>query len=380
MPNTFLTPDLIAMEALTQTEDQIVFGNSIYRGYAAEWAGKKVGDTITIRDYAELEATEYTGTINYQDVSEDGVSLKIEKHFHVPVKISSQQLTLELSDFGKQVVAPAIKGMNKSMEKYSLEQIKKVSRFAENVSGVPASGKDLAELEAQTVDMGFPSTDPKFYLMNARTKASLITADNGKYFDASVRADGGLAFRTANFGQILGINGIVSNLMPVKTVSTADAETGTSAAAVVKSKTDVAISLNGLTAGVNVEEGDIIVFTNSDDSVVYTSVKTGVTNATGTGDSVVVFYTDGAIESGATFEVKSIGYGCVYNSGAFALATIPLDQPMGGAEGAMINDPELGLGIRVVMNFVGLDNTIIFDTLAGADHIQHELAFRTDLV
>lgn len=378
--NEFLTPDIIAREALLDTEDRIVFANSIVRGYADEWAGSAVGDTIRIRAVTELEATSYVedSPVVFGDIKEGSVQLTIEEHLHVPVKVTSKQWKLELEDFTSQVVAPAMKGMVKGMEKYALEQVKKVANYAENVTGVPSDDVDLGEIEAQAVDAGFPATDPIFYLMNARTKSSLITGDNKQMYDASVRADGGQAFRNAQFGTILGLSGLVSNLLPAKVASTADGETGTTTGAAGVSKTPVVITVDGLTAGVVVEEADILEFTNLDSTVTRCSVKTGVT-ATGTSDSIEVFFVDEAIDSGAAVEVKSIGLGCVYNSGAFALATVPLDD-MRSAETSYVYDNQVGFGIRVVFMQTGaLTDGIVFDALAGADHINHKLAFRTDL-
>lgn len=381
MANVFITPDIIARESLISTEDRIVFGNTVYRGYAQEWAGAAVGETIRIKKVAEMEAKEYDGTsdIVFDDVVQSSVPLTIEKWFHVPVKVSSKQMTLEVDDFKTDVVDPAMKGITKSIEKYSLEQIKKVTNFAEYVSGVPASGKDMAEIEAQATDQGFPNGEPVWYIMNSRTKAGLITADNGKMYDASVRADGGEAFKTANFGQILGLNGLVSTLLPTKEASTATIGAVT-AAPVAVSKVPVAIVLDGLGAGESITQGDIITFTNGGGDTVKVSIQTGIASATGIGDVVTAYAVSSAIEIAASASVTNIGYGCVYNSNAFALATIPLDEAMGGAESAYAYDSELGLGIRVTTNFVGLQNTVIFDILAGSDLIAGDLAFRTDLV
>ena len=382
MANNFITKDIIAKEALVVAEENIVFGKSINRGYTEEFMGVNVGDSIRIKKAAELTALEYDGVsdiTNYQDITESSVTLKMEKHFYIPVKISSKELNLSVDDFTRDVVKGAIKGIAKSVEQYSLSQIKKVPYFAENISGVPASGKDLAELEAQTIDQKFPMNDPKWYIMNSRTKAALITADSGKMYDASVRSDDGTAFSSANFGTILGLSGIVSTQLPTKLASTATTGS-TIVSPVLSSKNETVIFLDDLGVGETITEGDILVITNSDGSKVQASVKTGVSSATGTNDSLTVFALEGNIEAGADVVVKNVGYGCVYHSKAFVLSTVPLDAAMGGANSAYAYDQDLAMGIRVTTNFVGLNNVIIFDVLAGSDLVNPHLAFRTDLV
>ena len=53
MPNTTLTADIIAREALMILENNCVMGGLVYRGYEEEFAkninGYEVGDTISVR-------------------------------------------------------------------------------------------------------------------------------------------------------------------------------------------------------------------------------------------------------------------------------------------------------------------------------------------
>lgn len=54
MPNTFLTPDIIANEALMVLENSMVMSGLVHRDYSKEFV--KVGDTITIRKPAKFIA------------------------------------------------------------------------------------------------------------------------------------------------------------------------------------------------------------------------------------------------------------------------------------------------------------------------------------
>lgn len=59
MANTFLTPDIIAKEALMVLENNLVMAGLVHRDYSPEFA--KVGDTITIRKPAKFIAKNFTG-------------------------------------------------------------------------------------------------------------------------------------------------------------------------------------------------------------------------------------------------------------------------------------------------------------------------------
>ena len=75
MANTFLTPDIIAREALMILRNNAVMANLVHRDYSSEFVGG-VGDTITIRKPASFEAKEFNNAITVQDVTETGVPVK----------------------------------------------------------------------------------------------------------------------------------------------------------------------------------------------------------------------------------------------------------------------------------------------------------------
>lgn len=60
MPNTFLTPKIIAQEALMVLENQLTMANLVHRDYSKEFV--KVGDSITIRKPARFSAKNFTRT------------------------------------------------------------------------------------------------------------------------------------------------------------------------------------------------------------------------------------------------------------------------------------------------------------------------------
>lgn len=106
MANTFLTPQVIAMEALAILRNQLVMADLVHTDYANEFV--KVGDTITVRKPATLVANDFAGNITSQDLTESGVTVTLDKFKDVSVALTSKQETLELKDFSKQVIEPAM--------------------------------------------------------------------------------------------------------------------------------------------------------------------------------------------------------------------------------------------------------------------------------
>lgn len=65
MANSFLTPDVIAREALIVLENNLIMANLVHRDYSNEFVN--VGDTITVRKPASFVANNFTGSIIRQD-------------------------------------------------------------------------------------------------------------------------------------------------------------------------------------------------------------------------------------------------------------------------------------------------------------------------
>ena len=107
MPNTILTPDIIAREALMVLRNNAVMPKLVHRDYSSEFVAG-VGDTITIRKPATFEAKEFTEEIEVQDATESGVSVKMDKHLDVSFSVTAKELSLEIEEFSKQFVVPAM--------------------------------------------------------------------------------------------------------------------------------------------------------------------------------------------------------------------------------------------------------------------------------
>lgn len=109
MPNTFLTPDMIAREALATLYGNTVMAQLVHRDYSSEFVGA-VGDTVTIRKPAvfEAEAFNRANGINIQDASEGSVAVVLDTLLDVSFAVTAEDLTLEIRDFATQLLDPAM--------------------------------------------------------------------------------------------------------------------------------------------------------------------------------------------------------------------------------------------------------------------------------
>ena len=90
MANTFLTPSIIAKEALLSLENAMGMAETVYQDYKAEF--KNIGDTITIRKPASFTAIEFDGDLTgeYQDITESSTTLVLDKILDVSFLVGSK--------------------------------------------------------------------------------------------------------------------------------------------------------------------------------------------------------------------------------------------------------------------------------------------------
>lgn len=107
MPNTLITPSIIAKEALMQLENNLVMANLVHREYAKEYenAPVKVGSTIGIRRPVKF-VTSNGATRVGQDVEEKTTPLVVDQRKHVSWSFSTQDLTLTIEEYSEPPAAP----------------------------------------------------------------------------------------------------------------------------------------------------------------------------------------------------------------------------------------------------------------------------------
>ena len=118
MANTFLTPSVVAREALMVLEKNLVMANLVHRDYSDEFV--QVGDTVTIRKPAKFTAKNFAGAIVRQDASEGSVAVKIDRHRDVSFEVTSREMTLDIRDFSSQLIAPAMRAIAQAVDEVKL--------------------------------------------------------------------------------------------------------------------------------------------------------------------------------------------------------------------------------------------------------------------
>lgn len=137
MANALLTPTAVTREALRILHEKLNFVGSIDRQYDDRFArnGAKIGDTLTIR--LPNQYTVRTGkTIDVQDTNEQSTVLTVATQNGVDMSFSSAELTMEMQDFSRRVIEPAMAVLASHIESVTLQG---VTQDVYNLVGTPGT-------------------------------------------------------------------------------------------------------------------------------------------------------------------------------------------------------------------------------------------------
>lgn len=199
MANTILTPDIIAREALMVLRNNAVMANLVHRDYSSEFVAG-VGDTITVRKPAAFTAKEFGGEIEVQDATENSVTVKMDKHLDVSFAVTSKQMTLDIEDFSKQLLVPAMQAFLNKIDGYLLGLAKGVTN---SVTATEDARNDVVDARAFLTKGAAPLTDRNL-VVGSDMEADLLKTD--LFVSAEKVGDNGTALREASLGRKLGLD------------------------------------------------------------------------------------------------------------------------------------------------------------------------------
>jgi len=142
MPNAFLTAERIVSTSLGLLVRDLVLPRLVWRDAAGDFAGAKA-DTISIRLPAFAPARSRalrSGSDRTRDLlTERKVDVTLDLDVYKDVKITDEQLTLDISDFGRQVLNPMMIGITQALEE-DLAALMTAATYARSIAFTYASG------------------------------------------------------------------------------------------------------------------------------------------------------------------------------------------------------------------------------------------------
>lgn len=358
MPNTILTPQIIANEALMVLQSNLTMANLVHRDYSKEFV--KVGDTITVRKPATFVAKNFTGQTEAQDITEGSVTVKMDRFRDITVNVGSKEMTLDIKDFSRQVITPAMQAMAQQIDTDLLAVgISKAAKKA-TVSDTPVLadiagvGKALDQAKAPRADRRLILPPTILYKYN--------TLDN---FAKQCYKGDSMALKEAEIGKVYTCETFMSQNCP-ENQNDASGTVKSYKVAGEKDAMQFTVS-DGTTAASTIKKGDQLIV----NGYLYT-VTEDVTLASGAGIVKVDQNIPEKIDATVAF-VVSKAHALGFHRNGLALVTRNLELPMGN-KNAYIASAD-GLGVRVVMSYDSdhKQDKISFDMIYGIKELNENL-------
>lgn len=204
MASNLLTVDDITRESLRVLHQKLNFVTNIVTEYDDSFAqeGAKIGNTLRVRlpmQYGTgTGATMATGT--GADSLQNQVTLTVNTQRHVPMRFTSNELTMKIDEFSSRHIEPAMAKLAAKIESDALTTL--VPQVAQSIAaGTKVDFADVMDGRAKLVKSLAP-TDNRYALMDPQANVDLVDALKGLFHDStqiSKQYKEGMMGRTAGF-------------------------------------------------------------------------------------------------------------------------------------------------------------------------------------
>lgn len=246
MANNLLTNDIILKTALMEFSNNLVFAKTARRDYQDKF-NNTTGSSIRIRKPTRYESR--TGqNISVQDINEQYTNITVGNMIGVDVEITSTELALQLDDFNREIIQPAMVTLANKVDSLLYDTSVDISNFVGVAGTAPNSFSIASDAEARLDSFGVPQGKDRFMMLKSFDAAAMRTALYNTFNE--------------NFNKDIILNGSMGNLSGFDCYSTqniirpsrGDASLG---APLVNgaNQSGTSLILDGLTANVQIKRG-----------------------------------------------------------------------------------------------------------------------------
>lgn len=187
MSNTILTIDMLSRELLRLAHEKATFLGTINRHFDESFgkSGEKIGDTLRIPLPAQYVRRQGSRVMNVQDAEEQKTTLVVATQDGVDMKFNSRELSLDLDQFSKKHLEPAMATLISGIESDVLQG---VSKLVPNVAGTAGSPPtDLVAVGAARAKLNqalAPKDGNRFVQMDSVTMGGMVNGLKGLFQDS----------------------------------------------------------------------------------------------------------------------------------------------------------------------------------------------------
>lgn len=217
MANTFIKPTVIIRTALGLLQRAIVLPGLVWTDAFHDFTGA-YNDTVSIRVPGRLTArtrdlrgTGGARTITLDNLTETKVDVTLDTDIYSAVPVTDEELTLDISDFGAQVLAPQVRAVAEGLENGLVTAMQEAT-YETTVTFDPADPfGSIIDARKALNDADVPASG-RALVVGSAIEAAILKDDKFSRYDASAQA-GVTALQEARLGRIAGFDVYMSNAL-----------------------------------------------------------------------------------------------------------------------------------------------------------------------
>jgi len=231
MANTNLTIDMVTREALRIAHEKAVYLGSIDRQYDSSFAqsGAKIGSTLRIRQPNQFTRRQGSRIMDVQDVTETAVTATVATQDGVDIRFNSAELALDIDDFSRRYIEPAMAVLVSGIESDVLQAQQKLVYNSVGTSGSPMSDLTEAGAARARLNQGLAPKDNRCIQISSPTAGVMVNGLKGLFHDGSALKR---QYNEGMLGRIAGFDWMENERLWTRTMS-ADVTGTTDAASLV---------------------------------------------------------------------------------------------------------------------------------------------------
>ena len=260
MANAVLTADVVAREGLDILVNGLGIAKKVYRAYEPEWRknvnGYAKGDIVRIKKPARFIANDGSDiTSQIQDFAETNTSVTVDQRKNVAWKFSSEELTLDITEYSKRVLEPALRPLIERLDFFVAGLHTQMYNVVGTAGTTPSTFKDLLRIQKKFDDISAPQMERCSFL---DTEARLELVDGLKGVFQPTMVEGWL--KKAAIGTLAGVDFFTSTFIKTHTGGIATGTPPINDGAIAAGDTSLITAGWTATQTGILKEGDIITF------------------------------------------------------------------------------------------------------------------------
>jgi hypothetical protein len=188
MANSTLTIDMITRESLRIAHEKCQFIGTTDRQYDENYAktGAKIGSVLRVRYPNQYTRTQGSRVMDVQDQAERSGTITLATQDHVDMRFNSAEMALNIDDFSKRYIEPAVSVLVSGIESDYIAFATKATYNTAGTAGTPPT--DLVAVGAARAKLNqylAPKDGNRFIMADSVTMGGMVNGLKGLFQDST---------------------------------------------------------------------------------------------------------------------------------------------------------------------------------------------------